>query len=194
MAKPFNIGYNKGGFGLHIDTRELSLLATGFSELSAKQQSRVLLNVMNRTGDMAFTRVVKNLSAETGAPQNQVRKEVSKYPARSLATGYIIKAQGGFWSLKRFRPSKGKKGVSASPWRVRRQFKSTFFGPGGHVFKRTTAQRLPIEKLWGPAIPRELVRGKSEDIVRDVAGRVIVPRMLHETDRAIARVKAKYGL
>jgi hypothetical protein len=50
---------------------------------------------------------------------------------------------------------------------------AAFFGPGGHVFERTppkpqhrgqrpTHAQLPIKKLFGPAIPKEMVKDEAE--------------------------------
>jgi hypothetical protein len=87
--------------------------------------------------------------------------------------------------LREFAARETRKGVRARPWGVSRLFAGTFMAetPGGNVedvYKRIGGRRewrtvtdpetgktrryqteLPIEKLYGPAIPKEMVRGGS---------------------------------
>jgi hypothetical protein len=76
-------------------------------------------------------------------------------------------------SLKEFSPRKASLGIIANPWGKKRLFPHAFFGPGGHVFERTPSkpQRrgprpihsgLPIRKLFGPALPKEMVKDEAE--------------------------------
>ncbi len=100
---------------------------------------------------------------------------------------YLILSRGGFISLKEFKSRQLKRGVSAAPWGKRQLFKSTF-GPnvgalGGHVFRRTTAARFPIEKLWGPAIPKEIVKDESRAAFNETVARELPPKIEHEIRR-----------
>jgi len=67
--------------------------------------------------------------------------------------------------LSEFSARQRKDGVSAAPWGTRRVFKQAFIATSlsGHVFVREThgglrVGRLPIRELFGPAIPRELLK------------------------------------
>lgn len=182
------------GVVIHVDAHQIGLLRQAFIALAVNEQGRIRRAAVNRAGDMAYTRVVATLASETGAANREVRKEVSKHRAVNHDAIYRIVARGGYWPLKRFRPKQGKAGVSASPWNVKRVFKGTFFGPNAHVYRRTSKKRFPIEKLWGPAIPKEMVRGRTAEVANEVVADELPKRLIHETDRAIARVKAKYGL
>jgi hypothetical protein len=91
--------------------------------------------------------------------------------------------------MKEFTPRAEPHGVSAAPWGKRRVFLHSFFGPGGHVFVRAhpnTGERrgprpvhsqLPIRKLWGPAIPKEMIKDEAEQVfyrtAADLLGKAI---------------------
>lgn len=179
---------------IDIDAHKIGALKSAFVDLSAGEMERAYAAALNRTGDMTYTRVVKALAEQTGAANREVRKEVSKHRADAGTLTFTIKAHGGYWSLKRFKAKAAAKGVSASPWKVRRVFAGTFFGPGGHVYRRTSDERLPIKKLWGPAIPNEMLKGTTAQVAEQTVAEVLPGRLQHEADRAIARVKARYGL
>jgi hypothetical protein len=75
--------------------------------------------------------------------------------------------------------------VSAALWNVRRRFDGAFPGPGGHAFKRTTAKRFPIEKLWGPSIPKEMVKGATQAAFYQVVQASLPERLAHELCRVL---------
>lgn len=96
--------------------------------------------------------------------------------------------------MKDFAPTQLKKGVKAGPWAKRAVFKGTFIDvngtAGGHVFKRNgklnkkSGRKNAIEALWGPSVPREMVRGASEEAFHRVAEK----ELPIEVERAIKRV------
>lgn len=187
-------GRLEGPLVYRIDAAAIQRLVPALTDLSRSQKNKVIPRALNRVGDMAFTQVKRILAKETGAKVGRVAKALSKIRASYGTHDYEIRARDEFMTLKDFGPRQGKKGVSAAPWHKRRVFAHTFIGPNRHVFKRLTAARKPIEKLWGPAIPREMMRGKTEQYVNEVAATHLVPRILYETEREIARVKATHGL
>jgi hypothetical protein len=98
---------------------------------------------------------------------------------------YEINSVGGFLSLKSFDARQVRAGVSARPWGRRRTFRSAFVIPrfGGEVFRRTTRARFPIVKLWGPAMPQELVRDAvPREFASAVEARVPI-RLRHHLQR-----------
>lgn len=177
---------------IRVDVSQLERLVPALQELSAAQRERVIPRALNDVMDGVYTRVVRILAEETGAQQKRVRGIMRKRPARPGILKAEIVARDEFMSLKDFRPSQRKAGVSASPWGERKVFPRTFFGPGGHVYKRISSSRLPIERLYGPAIPRQMLRGKTEEIVHEVVQARFVPRLSYWTDKETGRIKAKY--
>jgi hypothetical protein len=55
----------------------------------------------------------------------------------------------------------------------------------GHVFRRVGRARLPIVKLWGPSLPRELLRGKMPAVFNDVVRERLSERIFHEFEQAL---------
>ena len=54
-------------------------------------------------------------------------------------------------------------GVRAKIWGRAQTFRSAFVVKryGGGVFKRTGKARFPIEQLWGPSVPKEMLRDEA---------------------------------
>jgi hypothetical protein len=74
-------------------------------------------------------------------------------------------------------------GVRAKIWGKAQSFRSAFVVKryGGGVFKRTGKARFPIEQLWGPAVPVEMLRDEAYAAWTDQH-----PRVLTESARLIA--------
>lgn len=90
--------------------------------------------------------------------------------------------------LKYFAARQFRYGVRAKPWNKPQRFKSAFIvqSISGHVFKREGKARLPIEMLWGPAIPKEMMKEKTVNaFTRSTDG--IASRAVHELSRIMSR-------
>lgn len=144
-------------------------------ESKAKAAYRMALNDTNKA---VFTQVKRTLAKQMGVTQGAVIKHggLIKLPATNGGLSAELKAVGGYLPLKDFKARQGKKGVSASPWGKRQIFGSTFVVGrlGGNVFKRTgvfsdKTGLEKIEKLWGPAVPNELVKGLSAEAFNRIA-------------------------
>ncbi len=83
----------------------------------------------------------------------------------------------------------GSLGVRAKPWGRSQRFPGAFIFAGhpksgqpvadGHAFIRTSSSSLPIRKLWGPSVPREMERDAVTQEFQDAA--LELPgRILHE--------------
>ncbi len=73
-----------------------------------------------------------------------------------------IEGRGQAVPLIRFGARETQIGVTAIVWGKQQTFPSTFIVPRfGNVYKRKGAARGPIESLYGPAIPVELVKDES---------------------------------
>jgi hypothetical protein len=60
---------------------------------------------------------------------------------------------------------------------------------GGGVFKRTGKARFPIEQLWGPSVPKEMLRDEAYAAWTDQH-----PRVLTEAARLITLMVSGEGL
>ena len=168
---------------LRVDASEIRSLEKRIAT-AGNQAPHVIRRGLNRAGDKTRTKVIRVLRDQTGAKYGAIKKALKVKRATYGRLEYRIDASGQHLSLKEFGARQGKKGVSAAPWNKRQVFKHTF-GPkikglGGHVFVRTTNERVPIEKLWGPAIPKEMVKDESAAAFYAAAREYLPDAILHE--------------
>lgn len=149
---------------------------------------------INHTGDKAKTRVIRALAKQMGLTQRKLKDSgaISTHRANFDNLEYTIKASGREIPLKEFGAKQFRYGVRAKAWGSSRQYRGAFifagnfrsgkFVGGGHVFKRVGKASKPIEKLYGPSIPKEMVKDQSQQAFADVALEV-GPRIEHEVSR-----------
>lgn len=120
---------------------------------------------VDEVGNKTKTQVIRAVSKQAGVKVGRARGVIHSAQAMGTGSGaYTITARDVTMSLKEFSPRQTSKGVSAKPWNVKRVFPHTFFGPHGHVFVREGKAQLPIKKLWGPNIPKEMVKDQAERV------------------------------
>lgn len=166
-----------------IDASDLERWVQACAEAPARGVAAMRMAI-NDAGNAARTQVVRTLASQMGVPSSTVRQSLTTIPAvREM--NYEINSVGGFMSLKSFDAQQRRRGVSARPWGRRRVFRGTFIIPrlGGHVFRRTTSARFPIVKLWGPAMPQELVRDAVPGAFEDEIARRLPLRLEHHLER-----------
>ena len=61
------------------------------------------------------------------------------------------------------------------------------FGSSDQVFMRTSRDRLPIRKLWGPSLPKELVKDEVANAFKRVVSEDGGQRILHEIERLMPK-------
>lgn len=145
---------------------------------------------INHTGDkMSSERspYIRHLSAQMGTSTRGLKKYFTVKHANYGSLTYRIIGKGAAISLKEFKPRQTGAGVSAAPWNTRRVFPHTFLNAkmGGHVFKRTTSKRFPVQKLWGPALPNEMVRPEAAAIFQSGVAAALPARLEHELSRIL---------
>lgn len=157
-------------------------------ETKARNAYRMALNDTNRK---VYTEVKRVVARQMGVSQSAVVKH-GKLLKRNASNGNLeakVEAKGGFLPLSDFKAGQRRKGASAAPWAKRRIFPGTFIvgSLGGNVFKRTGVfadGKEKIEKLWGPAVPKELVKDESEKTFKRVAN----SNLTKEVERQIKRL------
>jgi hypothetical protein len=133
-----------------------------------------MARALNRQGDKARTEVRRALAAQLGVGVRIVRRAMrtKRAFAKTGRLEYEIESTGKPLSLTYFKARQTLKGVSAAPLNQRQLFAKSFNTGGsfkkgrkpvmgGHVFIRTTSKRWPVEKLYGPSVPEQMVRGAS---------------------------------
>jgi Prophage minor tail protein Z (GPZ) len=146
---------------------------------------------INHTGDKALTAVTRTLAKQTGVKYRAVRRALTAKRAWPGKATYTISSRGGYLSLKEFEPRQTRSGVSVNVWGKRRVFPRAFIVPrlGGHVFVRVGTARTPLHKMWGPALPAELVKAETADIFLSTVSSELPIRIAHELDRLLQGTK-----
>lgn len=170
-----------------VDAAAFDRMAALFDHAGVNVQP-ALGRAINHTGDKARTQVGRALVKQTGIKYGKVREALKTYRAGARGLVYRIVARGGYVSLKEFGARQTRKGVSAAPWGKRRVFPHTFIVPslGGHVFERTGSGRYPIRKLWGPAIPAEMVKDQSKAAFERTVAAELPARIDYEINAILA--------
>lgn len=166
---------------IEVDARSLVRLEEAFRK-AGNQAPHAIRRALNWTGDRATTLVTRALAKQTGAKYGAVKSALKQVRANYGTLAYRIVARGPAIPLNAFGARQTRKGVSAAPWNTRRVFPHTFIVPafGGNVFVRETSKRAPLKKLWGPAIPNELVRGESKEAFERTVATQLPARLEHE--------------
>jgi hypothetical protein len=186
-------------FFIFAETAGLQAMATRLRAVG-NQAPHILRRAINHVGDKARTKVVRALVKQTGAKYGTVRRALKTHRANFSSLTYRIVASGGFLPLKEFAARQRRDGVSAAPWGRRVVFRQAFISSalGGNVFIRELAHsaegagrveaegaksrvpRLPIRQLWGPAIPREILKDETRVAFLHAVDSELVPRAEHE--------------
>lgn len=166
--------------------------------LGAGKARQAMARAVNHTGRKAYTRVVRDLVRQTSAPRAIVKAAVKTRAAAHKGGGpieFVIYSTGSELPLKMFRPRQFSFGVRAKVWGRMQRFDSMFGAPGdspaviaalnGHIFHRTGASRLPIEKAYGPSIPKEMLLGKTAEGFQEVGRWELERRLRHEIERLL---------
>lgn len=155
--------------------------------LAGSGKQVALRRALNHTGDKANTRVLRTLSRQIGAPQTMIRKygRITKIRASNAVLEYLIIARGGPIPLKHFGARQTRSGVTANPWRNRKRYKSAFIvgSLGAHAFWRETKKRLPITRIAGPNVPKEMVKDQVAVEFEAIISTDLPSRVAHEVRR-----------
>ena len=152
--------------------------------LKSSRHHAAMRRAINHTGDRTFTIVKRTLSKQIGAPQRVIVQygKVRTVRAGGGSLDYLIIARGGPIPLKHFRARQTRKGVTASPWNNRKTYKSAFIvnSLGGHAFWREGKSRLPIKRIAGPNVPKEMVKDEVAAAFQSTVASFLAPRVEHE--------------
>lgn len=162
----------------------IARLTVAADALAGAKKNTALRRALNHTGDKTFTIVKRTLQKQIGAPQHVILRygRIRTQRANTGALVYQIVAKGGPIPLKHFSAYQTRRGVSAAPWRNRKVYKSAFIVArlGGHVFWRTSSKRLPIERVAGPNVPKEMVRDMVAAAFEATVSMSLPARVEHE--------------
>jgi len=156
-----------------------------------------LARAVNRVTTTVHGRVIKAIRKQSDIPLAIVRASVGRRLVKPGGSGALegeVWAKGKPLSLKVFRARQLNFGVKARWGGEWHRYQGAFMGPrpgviagrlNGHVFVRTSAKRLPIEQLFGPAVPEELVRNESARVFEETVFTMLPERVRHELERLL---------
>ena len=180
-------------------SKELSCFFKSAEGKSLKAMARALDSVGNKTKTVVKRETAKQAGVKVGKVGEALTSRTTIGQGGAVVRGqYEIICRGVTLSLKEFAPRQDAHGIAAAPWGKRRTFAHAFFGPGGHIFVRAHASQgerrgprpvhsqLPIRKLWGPAIPKEMVKDQAEQAFYKTVAELLGPAVEAQLMRAFA--------
>ncbi len=162
--------------------------------MTTAKTHRVMGRALNYEGQRAFVAVKRVLRRQTSIPAGAMNSAMRTVRASTTggAIQFAIIGRGSELPLKIFKPRQFKAGTKATVWGKRQTYPGSFMGPRpgvlggklrGHVFVREGKARLPIKRMSGPSIPKEMVKGQSREAFEGA-----MPRVVDRVGREIAAV------
>ncbi|MCJ8322776.1 MAG: phage tail protein [Rhizobiales bacterium] len=188
---------------LQVDTSGLIRLQKGLKELGNPRMNRVLYRANNAVGGTTRTIIKTNLVKETSLPSAHVLSRFKTNKAHSKNPTYHISVKDRHVRLIEFKGRQLKKMVtSAKVWGKRQKYKGTFIatmsngrqGIFHHIKGRTARGNQKIAMLYGPALPKELVRGDSWSLMTKHIKQAFPKNVDRFMQVEIRGVKAKHRL
>ena len=155
------------------------------ARLGEQAATRAFNRALNSEGNKVRTQVRRALRQQTGAKTSLINRETRSIQSTFSNLTYTIEARGDYLGLSHFSPRQFAYGVRAKPWGRWQRFDSAFLvgSLANNAFVREGSARLPIRKMFGPAIPKEMV----QDATRD-AFEAAQPDVLAEATRQIEQL------
>ena len=149
--------------------------------------TRAFTRALNSEGNKVRTQVRRALRQQTGASAALINRETRSYRASFSNLTYTIEARGDYLGLSHFSPRQFRYGVRARPWGRFQRFEGAFLvgSLGNNAFVREGAARFPIKKMFGPAIPKEMVKDETQRAFEETQ-----PDILREATRQIELILA----
>jgi hypothetical protein len=141
---------------------------------------------LNHEGRKSFTAVRRALRKQTDIPPGIISAAMKFRPSSRANLRTIISGSGRELPLRLFRPAQFSYGVRARVWGKHQAYRSAFIVAryGGNVFHRTSRKRLPIQQMFGPSIPKEMLKDQSLAAFEQ-SGNAIMDRAMHELARIL---------
>ena len=177
---------------IKIDVSDFVNVHLAMVDISTELENKIIYLTLNRTGDMVYTQIKRLLSKETAIRPGLVAEKMDKKVAHPGKLKYEIIGRAGFTKITKalFGAADIGEGVAHRAW-GREQIAVGAFMIGDRAVRREAGRIL---SLWGPSIPREMARGESQETAETTVEKVMLPRLLHEIDRATRNAKGKYHL
>ncbi|WP_018935656.1 MULTISPECIES: phage tail protein [unclassified Thioalkalivibrio] len=152
---------------------------------------------LNRATTATRTRASSAIRQVYNVPAAEVRGTFRITRASRTRPEALIESRGVRLPLSRFGARQTRRGVTLNVRRStgRRLLSGGFFGqgsmPSSRLFRREGSARLPVEQLFGPAVPQMLQESGVERQVLQRAEEVYLSTLEHELRRRIDRAVAR---
>jgi hypothetical protein len=132
---------------------------------------RLYSMAMNKKGRQGYTGVVRAMAAQTSIKQKDIRTQMRFIRASPGNLETRIRGAGRHFPLKYFGARQFSFGTRATVWGKSQRFGGAFIFAGhyqsgqpvggGYVFHRTGKSSYPIEAMFGPAVPVEMLKDEA---------------------------------
>ena len=144
-----------------------TVLAEFLMKMESPEIQRAAARGLNEHAGEQRRQSITRIVAFTGIPKSRVGGETKVIKASaSKAMTAVVENKDQATTLGEYGSpvwSKLMTGAEAMTWNRRRVFLGTFFAKG-EVFIRTTKERYPLAKLFGPVIPNELSKPSRPNV------------------------------
>ncbi|WP_088227790.1 phage tail protein [Desulfosporosinus sp. FKB] len=155
----------------------------------------VIARALNRAAQNARTNAVKKVREDYQIKAGDVRSTIKITQANRTTLGAVVKSTGERIPLIKFKVSPSNPRPKKPPSVLKVQVKKTGLKEivgafvadinGNKVFRRTGKSRLPIEQLYGPAVPQMLGSSSVRQFVESEASKMFDQRLDHEIQRIL---------
>lgn len=141
---------------------------------------------LNHEGRKGFTAVKRSLRKQTDIPPGMISAALKFQSSSRKNLRTIIQGSGSELPLRFFNPKQFSYGVRAKVWGKHQTYRSNFIvtSLSGNVFHRTSSKRLPIQRTFGPSIPKEMVKDASLETFEQSSS-TVMERAMHELSRLL---------
>lgn len=184
---------------------DLVPLKSAVKDLGHQLTDRISVLSLNYAGKRTRTVARRSTREQTKIKRTRVTKKIVGRSATRRSLEYRIKAADRSTTLSEFsgvRQFKNKATVSAIVWEGRKRYPAS--GKGRtflavingkkQVVRRTSKKSYPIKVLYGPILPREMMKGQAIQDIQKSAEMNFQKEFFRLWAVANAQVKTKYGL
>lgn len=182
---------------ISINSNTIREVETQLGQFKSKAPT-VIARALNRAAANAKTNAAKKAREEYIVKASDIKNSITVSKATKSSLGTKVVSKGERLGLHKFKVSpktpRPKNPPSSLKVAVKKgsgkQLLHAFIADinGGKVFERTSAVRLPIRQLYGPAIPQMLGNVSVSNYIETESSRVFDQRLEHEINTILEGV------
>ena len=156
------------------------------TRVGAGDATKAFSRAINHEGRKTFTLVKRTLVQQTSIPRPVIATATRFRSSTSKNLRVIIEGRGRELPLRLFKPKQFSYGVRATVWGKPQRFLQAFIVKkySGDVFHRKGKARFPIEGMYGPSVPKEMVKDATLEAFEQSSNGVAT-RAMHELSRIL---------